>query len=63
MKILFFDVETTGTNAERHAVIQYAHIIEIDGKVVDERSWTIKPHDAAVVEPKAIEINGIGKMV
>lgn len=36
MNILFVDVETTGTDAERHAVIELAAQLYTDGKLVDE---------------------------
>jgi DNA polymerase-3 subunit epsilon len=63
VKILYFDVETTGIDPNQHGIVQLAQIIEIDGKVVDYHSWNIQPFPADVVDPKAIAVHGIGEMV
>lgn len=55
---IFFDVETTGTNYKLHSMIQLAGLIEIDGQVVDEFNYDIKPHPKAKIEKEALKING-----
>lgn len=57
-KILFFDVETTGLDALRCDIVQFAGIIEIDGKVVEEINILMKPRPDAIISDKALEVIG-----
>jgi DNA polymerase III alpha subunit (gram-positive type) len=55
-------VETTGLNANKHAIIQLAYIIEINGKVKQRGSFRINPktyNQPKVIEPAALEANGL----
>lgn len=58
-KILWFDLETTGLNAFTNAIIQLSGIIEFDGEVIEEINYTIKPFPGAMIEKRALEVNGI----
>ena len=58
MKILYLDTETTGITANS-AVIQFAGIIEIDGKVKKEFNIRCKPHKNADISEKALEVTGM----
>lgn len=58
-KMMFYDLETTGTDPNQHAIIQMAMIIEIDGKVVGEYDWRMKPHSGAAIDPQALKVNRI----
>ena len=60
-KTLYFDVETTGTDPARHGLIQLACLVDIDGKVVDENSWHIKPFKGDLVSKEAARITGISR--
>lgn len=60
MKILYFDTETTGTNPMVHEITQFAAIVEIDGKVVEEVNFRCQPTNWDVIEPDALETTGIG---
>ena len=60
-RVCHFDVETTGLNPEVNGLIQLAMIIEIDGEVVGEKEWKIKPFVNDRVDPKALEVNGINE--
>lgn len=42
-KILYFDTETTGLDPKVHCIHQAAGIIEIDGKIVDKFSLSLRP--------------------
>jgi len=44
-KNLYLDLETTGPNKEKHAIIQAAGIIEIDGRVDLEFQFLVRPHE------------------
>ena len=58
-KILYLDVETSGLDAEVNCILQIASIYEVDGKVVDTFSSYVRPYDGAVLEDKALEVNGL----
>ena len=57
-KILYHDVETTGTDAKRNGIVQYAGLIEIDGKIVHEFDYKmdIFPYDEINIQ--AINVHG-----
>ncbi len=57
-KLLFLDVETTGTDPERHGLIQLAGIIEIDGKVINTFNAKVRPFKGDAVNKEALKING-----
>jgi DNA polymerase-3 subunit epsilon len=58
MKILFFDLETTGLNPDRNAIHQLAGYVEIDGVIKQKFDFKIQPHFNAVIDAKALEISG-----
>lgn len=60
MKILYFDTETTGTDPSVHEITQFAAIVEIDGKVVEEVNWKCQPKDWDNIEPMALQTTGVG---
>lgn len=57
-KILYHDVKTTGRDAKKNGIVQYAGIIEIDGQIVDEFDFKMNvfPNDA--IEEEAMEVHG-----
>lgn len=57
-KILYYDLETTGTDPDKHAIVQIGQIIEIDGKVEFESTLDIIPHDGAEIDPGALKVIG-----
>ncbi len=60
-KVLYCDVETTGTNPSIHGIIQIGAILEIDGIVVEEFNLKCAPHKGAAISPDALEISGTDK--
>lgn len=58
-KTLWLDTETTGTDPSRHAIIQFAALVEIDGKIVDEMNMYIRPQKGAIIEDAALAVSGI----
>lgn len=58
-KILYFDTETTGTDCLRNEITQFAAIIEIDGKVVEEINWRCQPTRWDCVDADALRTTGI----
>lgn len=49
-KRIFLDVETTGLWESKHAIHQFAGIIEVDGKIVDSFDLKMRPWDGAVID-------------
>lgn len=63
MKLLFFDLETTGFGFDKCAIIQFAGIlvdIGIDSKLkpVDAINLKMKPRTGKLIDQRALEING-----
>ena len=58
-KILWFDLETTGVDPNKNAIIQIAAMIEHEGKIIDTFTSNMKPHYSALVDDKALSVNGI----
>lgn len=59
MKILFYDVETTGLHYWRHSVHQIAGIIEIDGEVKETFDFRTAPYPSAVIDPAALKVSSV----
>jgi DNA polymerase III subunit epsilon len=58
-KICYIDVETTGTDPEKHALIQIACLVEIDGRVEGDLYLDIQPHEGAEFERAALAKHGL----
>jgi DNA polymerase III epsilon subunit-like protein len=61
-RLCYIDVETTGLNANKHAIAQLAYIIEINGKVKARGSFRINPktyNKPKETDKRALEINGL----
>ena len=60
--LIFVDIETTGTNPDKHEIIELAYIlVKQDGgkfTVIEEREFKIKPEHIENAEPVALRING-----
>jgi len=57
-KMLFFDIESGGLTTD-HAILQISGIIDINGKVMEEFDFYVKPFPTDLIDDKALEINGI----
>lgn len=58
MKILYIDTETTGTNSQKHEIIQIAALIEIDNEIVEEVNLRIRPTNWETIDPEALKVTG-----
>jgi DNA polymerase III subunit epsilon len=56
--ILWFDLETTGTDPKKHGIIQIAACVERDGLIIDTFNEKQKPDPLKVLDPKALQVNG-----
>ena len=59
MKLLFFDLETTGTNPGRNGIHQISGQIVIDGKHVQDYDFHVQPNPKAVIEDAALNVGGV----
>ena len=59
MKLLFFDLETTGTNPARNGIHQISGQIVIDGKKVEDFDFHVQPNPKAVIEEQALSVAGV----
>lgn len=59
MKKVYYDLETTGTNPGKHGIHQISGIIEIDGLVVEEFDFKVRPNPKALVEAEALAVAGV----
>lgn len=55
---MYYDLETTGLDPKLHAPIQFAGLLEINGELVAELDYTMKPYPNDLVDAKALEVNG-----
>lgn len=61
MKLFYFDLETTGVNPARNGIHQIGGEIEIDGVVVENFNFRVRPNEKAVIEEEALKIAGVTK--
>ena len=58
MKYAFIDTETTGLRANWHEMIELAIIIEINGQIIEQHHWRLKPQHLDRADEIALKING-----
>ena len=63
IKRFFFDVETTGVRYTVNAIHQIAILVEINGEVVQEIDWKMRPFEGAIIEDKALEVGGVTREI
>ena len=61
MIIIFIDLETTGTDLNTSGIHQISGAVEIDGKVVEEFDYKVRPHQGAIYSPGAMLICKVTK--
>jgi DNA polymerase-3 subunit epsilon len=57
--IMFYDLETTGTDWKKHSIHQIAGVIEVDGQVVETFDIRTQPHPKAIIDPAALAVSGL----
>ncbi|HBL18548.1 MAG TPA: hypothetical protein DD417_17765 [Elusimicrobia bacterium] len=56
MKLFFADTETTGLDPAQHEIFQLAFLVEIDGKVVEEKTILFRPERPETISADALRI-------
>lgn len=59
MKIIFFDLETTGVNVARNGIHQISAEIMIDGKIVETLDLKVRPNAKAEIDEEALKVGGV----
>lgn len=57
MKIIYFDVETTGKDAKINDIIQLAGMVEIDGEIQTTFNYKMQPFSYENISQEALEVN------
>lgn len=60
-KILFYDLETTGTMYWKNGIHQLSGIVDIDGKEVESFDIKMQPNPKAVIDDKALATAGVSR--
>lgn len=61
MKLVFFDLETTGTNPGKHGIHQISGQIVIDGVVKESFDFHVQPNPKALIEEEALKVGGVAR--
>lgn len=59
MKILFFDLETTGLKPEKNGIHQMSGSIVIDNQIVETFNFNVQPNPKALIEDDALSIANV----
>ena len=60
-KILFFDLETTGTKFWRNGIHQISGAVVINGQVKESFNYHVRPNLACTIEEEALKVAGVTK--
>ena len=59
MKLVFFDLETTGVNPGKNGIHQISGQIVIDGVVKELFDFHVQPNPKAIIEDEALKVAGV----
>ena len=59
MKLVFFDLATTGTNPGKHGIHQISGQIVIDGVIKETFDFHVQPNPRAMIEDEALKVGGV----
>ena len=60
-KLVFIDVETTGTDPERNGLTQISGCIQIDDEVMESFDYFVRPYPQDQIENAALEVTGMDR--
>jgi DNA polymerase-3 subunit epsilon len=61
MKLLFFDLETTGVNPGKNGIHQISGEIVIDGNTKETFDFKVQPNPKCIIEQEALDVAGVTK--
>lgn len=61
MKVLFFDLETTGTLVNKHGIHQLSGSVVIDGETKESFDLRVQPNPKAEITQEALDVAGVTK--
>ena len=61
MKVVFFDLETTGTLVNKHGIHQISGMVLIDGVVKEKFDLKVQPNPKAEIVQEALDVAGVTK--
>ncbi len=59
MKLLFFDLETTGVYPGKHGIHQISGEVVIDGITKEKFDFKVQPNPKCVIEEQALQVGGV----
>jgi DNA polymerase-3 subunit epsilon len=59
MKILYFDLETTGLDPKKHGIHQFSFSLEVDGNEVKSGNVRVRPFETDEIVKEALEVSGV----
>nr|DAF67696.1 MAG TPA: DNA polymerase III subunit alpha [Caudoviricetes sp.] len=59
MKVLFFDLETTGTYPGKHGIHQMSGEVVIDGEIKEKFDFKVRPNPKAEILDEALAVAGV----
>jgi DNA polymerase-3 subunit epsilon len=61
LKLLFFDLETTGVSPAKNGIHQISGELLIDGQSMEKFDFHVKPNEKAIIEEEALKIARVTK--
>lgn len=61
MKLLFYDLETTGLDKDKHGVYQMSGRIVVDGSIVETFDFKVAPHNGAEYDDEALNVGHVSR--
>lgn len=55
----YLDTETTGLDCVHNAIVELALIVEVDGEVVEEHDWFMRPASGKLANKEALAVNDL----
>ena len=59
MKLLFFDIETTGTMFWKNGIHQLSGAVVIDGVMKESFDLRVRPNPKACIDDAALSVSGV----
>ena len=58
IKKIYLDVETTGTDKDKHGIIQLSGMVELDNQLMETFDYKVKPFSLDDVDQDALKVGG-----